>query len=55
MPSWPMSTMIDVCRPLAKELSTAFFAMNTAGGRCFSNSSCAGNAAAVCCFGQHKF
>lgn len=28
--SWPASTTSDVCRPLAKELSTAFFAMNTA-------------------------
>ncbi len=37
VPSWPASTTSEVCRPVAKEASTAFLAMNTAGGPCFSN------------------
>jgi len=49
VPSWPMSTTTDVWRPVAKELSTAFFAMNTAGGRCFSNISCRQSTAVLHC------
>ena len=31
VPSWPASTTREVCRPVAKELSTAFFARKIAG------------------------
>ena len=47
--SYPMSMTNDVCRPVAKELRTAFFARNNAGGMNFSNIS--STTFSRCCLG----